>query len=129
MSESLDKFNTGAGAFALGWSAKDVAFDYVKSTGADLEGLAGYAKAVKGVAFAGNVINAGVVVTKVFVNKQIMPSDILDASMAGASFIPGFGWAIGGGYFLGDQITKAVTGESIGQHLNDYYGDKPVASW
>ncbi len=44
-------------------------------------------------------------------------------------FNPGFGWAIGGAYFLGDLATKSLTGESIGQHLNDYYGDKPVVSW
>jgi RHS repeat-associated protein len=126
---SLDKFNTGAGAFGFGWGAKDALIDYAKSTGGSLEGLAGYAKVVKGVAFAGNVLNAGIVVTKVLVNRQIMPSDILDGVAAGASFIPGFGWAIGGVYFLGDIATKSLTGESIGQHLNDYYGDKPVVSW
>jgi len=36
--------------------------------------------------------------------------------------IPVVGWIIGGGYFVADMITIGVSGQSIGQHLDNAVG-------
>jgi len=49
-------------------------------------------------------------------------------AVTGLSFIPVVGWMIGLGYFTADMITLGVTGESIGQHLDNAVGH-PVYDW
>ena len=80
-------------------------------------------KFTKGLGTVANYAGAVIVLGKVAYNGRIAPSDVLDGVVAGASFIPVYGWAIGGLYFLGDVATKQITGQSIGDHLNNYYGD------
>lgn len=36
------------------------------------------------------------------------------------SFVPGFGWVIGGAYFIGNAVSTGATGKTIGQHVDDY---------
>ena len=43
--------------------------------------------------------------------------------MVGVSAIPVAGWIIGGGYFVTDMITLGVSGQSIGQHLDNAVGN------
>jgi hypothetical protein len=42
--------------------------------------------------------------------------------MVGVSAIPVAGWIVGGGYFLADIITFGVSGQTIGQHLDNAVG-------
>ena len=62
-------------------------------------------------------------------NSEINASHILDASVTAASFIPGFGWAIGGSYFLADMIHRGIyDGQSIGDRLDEAVGG-PLYDW
>jgi hypothetical protein len=76
-------------------------------------------KGIKGVGLGMWIVSGGLVVTDVVINKSIKASNILDATITGLSFIPGCGWAIGGLYLGADLLTKAISGKSIGQHLDE----------
>ena len=44
----------------------------------------------------------------------------IDAAVGIATVaVPGFGWAIGAGYFLGNMIWKGATGKSIGESIDE----------
>lgn len=73
----------------------------------------------KNVGRVANAVAVGAIVYDVVDSKQIKASHILDAAVTGIGFIPGWGWAVGGIYLGADMITKGVTGESIGQHLDN----------
>jgi len=64
-----------------------------------------------------------VTIVQVADNGEIRASNVLDATMTVASFIPGIGWAIVGGYFLLDVGTGLVTDKSIGEHLDSKIGN------
>lgn len=49
----------------------------------------------RGLGYAQGLVIAG----DILVNQQFKASHILDGIITGASFIPGWGWAIGGTYF------------------------------
>ncbi|AEA43723.1 RHS repeat-associated core domain protein [Fluviicola taffensis DSM 16823] len=68
----------------------------------------------KALGWAGGVITVGEVVY----NGNLKASNMLDATVTGVSFIPVYGWAAGGIYFLADVITKEASGKSIGEHLD-----------
>lgn len=78
----------------------------------------------RGLGYAQGLVIAG----DILVNQQIKASHILDGIITGASFIPGWGWAIGGTYFLADLITRGITKQSIGQHLDNAEGG-PLKEW
>lgn len=81
-------------------------------------------KGMKGVGVGMGLISAGLVVSDVVINEQIKASNVLDGVITGASFIPGWGWVIGGAYLGADLITKGVSGKSIGQHLDEAVEEK-----
>ncbi len=64
-----------------------------------------------------------ITVGQVIYNGEIKASNVLDATMTAASFIPVVGWAIGGGYFIADVATRMITDKSIGEHLDAEVGD------
>ena len=52
---------------------------------------------------------------------DVQASDIWDTTIPTTlAWIPGYGWAIAGGYLLLDSGVEFYTGKSIGEHLNDY---------
>jgi len=69
-----------------------------------------------------------VTVAEIVLNSQLNASNVLDASITAASFIPVVGWAIGGGYFVANMVTLGVTGQSIGEHLDSTVGG-PLVDW
>jgi len=50
-------------------------------------------------------------------DKGLNTSRTIDVVMGGVAFIPVFGWAVSGTYFVGNLITIGVTGQSIGDHI------------
>ncbi len=74
------------------------------------------------------IVSGAITVTDALYNSQINASHILDATITGVSFIPIFGWAIGGGYFVGNMIHQGVYGYSIGDRLDNAVG-VPVYNW
>lgn len=66
-------------------------------------------------------MNAG----KLLMTGDVQASDVLDASVASiAWFFPGYGWVITGGYLVLDTGVELLTGNSIGEHLNDYFREE-----
>lgn len=52
---------------------------------------------------------------------EIQPSDVWDTTIPTIlGWIPGYGWAIAGGYLILDTGVELYTGKSIGEHLDDY---------
>ncbi|HCA07162.1 DUF6443 domain-containing protein [Chryseobacterium sp.] len=77
-------------------------------------------KAMKGIGVAGGAVAGAVIIYDVVDSKQIKASNILDAVVTGVSFVPGWGWVVGGVFFGADMITKGLTGQSIGDHVDNY---------
>jgi hypothetical protein len=50
-------------------------------------------------------------------------SNSIDLAMGVIGFIPGWGWAVSGLYYIGNEATKAYTGKDIGQHIDAYMAD------
>lgn len=84
--------------------------------------------AFKATGAALGIVSGAITVTDVLYNSQINASNILDASVTVASFIPVVGWAIGGGYFAGDMLHRGVYGYSIGDRLDKHVG-RSVYNW
>ncbi len=63
-------------------------------------------------------------VVDVVQNRSLKTSNVLDASIGAISFIPGWGWLVGGTYFGADMITKGITGKSIGDHVDQFVEEK-----
>ena len=59
----------------------------------------------------------------VVIDGELRASHILNGGMVGVSAIPIVGWIIGGGYFAVDMFTLGVSGQSIGQHLDNAVGN------
>lgn len=74
------------------------------------------------------IVSGVITVGDALYNSQINASHILDTTITGVSFIPGVGWAIGGGYFVGDMIHRGVYGYSIGDRLDNAVGGS-VYDW
>ncbi len=68
------------------------------------------------------VIGGVLAVGDVLIDGELRASHVLNTAMVGVSAIPGFGWIVGGAYFLSDMITLGVTGKTIGQHLDEAVG-------
>gem|GEM_PF-3298282 len=63
-------------------------------------------------------------------DKGLNTSRTLDLVMGGVAFIPVVGWGISGAYFVGNLITIGVTGQSIGDHIqNSITGQDGTKSW
>jgi len=125
---------TFAGAMEAGWKYSSNASQWssANTIARSLEdtGFKVGARAIKnglpkGLKATGKLLGyaSGVItVAEVLVNSQVNASNLLDVAVTGASFIPVVGWAIGGGYFVADMVTRGVTGQSIGDHLNNAVG-------
>jgi RHS repeat-associated protein len=74
------------------------------------------------------IVSGAITVGDALYNSELNASHILDATITGVSFIPGFGWAIGGGYFVGDMIHRGVYGYSIGDRLDNAVGGS-IYNW
>jgi len=67
-----------------------------------------------------NLGYAGLVITGVDMYMNgINTSNSLDAVMGIVSFVPGWGWIVGGVYFIGNATVEAATGKNIGQHIDE----------
>lgn len=108
------------------WTASYKAHRALKSIGVKVQtrAIKHGAKTVLANASKKIVVVGGVLaVTDVFMDGQVNASHLLNIGMVGVSAIPVVGWVIGGTYFVADMITLGVSGESIGQHLDDYVGE------
>ncbi|MGV0830135.1 RHS repeat-associated core domain-containing protein [Empedobacter brevis] len=76
-------------------------------------------KGFKGTGVALGVISSGMIVYDVVDKKEIKASHLLDGTITAVSFVPGWGWIVGGVYFGADIITQIVTDKSIGDHLDE----------
>ncbi|RXM50310.1 RHS repeat-associated core domain-containing protein [Chryseobacterium sp. CH25] len=57
-------------------------------------------KAMKGIGVAGGAVAGAVIIYDVVDSKQIKASNILDAAVTGVSFVPGWGWVVGGVFLV-----------------------------
>lgn len=63
-------------------------------------------------------------------DKGLNTSRTIDVVMGGVAFIPMFGWAVSGTYFVGNLITIGITGQSIGDHIQrKVTGQDGTKSW
>ena len=86
-------------------------------------------KIPKGFRIAGRVTGAasiGLIGIDIYKSEKIKASHLLNTAVTGASFIPGWGWVVGGLYLGADLLTTGITGSSIGEHLDqaveEHYG-------
>ncbi len=131
-SASLTGTFVGGAQYAVGvvtnqslWSASYKISKALKSVGFNVQTRAikhgaktVLANASRKIAIVGSVL----AVADVFMDGQVNASHLLNAGMVGVSAIPVFGWLAGGVYFAADMITIGVSGQSIGQHLDNYVG-------
>lgn len=72
------------------------------------------------------IISGTIIAFDVIESNQIRASHVLETAITGASFIPGWGWVVGGLYLGADLLTTGITGSSIGEHLDqaveEHYG-------
>ncbi len=47
-------------------------------------------------------------------------SNSLDFIVGGMSFVPGWGWIVGGTYFIGNMAIEQYSGQNIGQHIESW---------
>lgn len=78
----------------------------------------------KGLGYA----QGAVILADIYYSDQLKASHLLEGAITGVSLIPGWGWAIGGTYFLADLITRGITNQSIGKHLDNAVGG-PLRKW
>ncbi len=63
-------------------------------------------------------------------DKGINTGRTLDLVMGGVAFIPVFGWAVSGTYFVANLVTIGVTGQSIGDHIQGAVtGENGTKAW
>jgi hypothetical protein len=94
---------------------------YGKTGQAYMKGLNAFGK---GLGYA----QGAVIIADVYTNSQIKASNVLDGIVTGVSFVPGWGWIAGGIYYGADLMTRGITGQSIGQHLDNAVGG-PLVVW
>ena len=73
------------------------------------------------------IVNAGLIITDVAVNKQIKASHVINGLMTGLSFT-GVGSIISGVWFIADMGTQFVTGKSLSDRLDEAVGE-PLVDW
>jgi len=144
---ALSDLNNGLGGFGIGLSANNELWDFaVRTSFRSANSFKAFnalsksqqvwrtnralgkvgAKFLNGAKGVGKVLGyAGyaTVIAKVAINGRLTPGDVLDLTVNAASAIPGYGWAIGGLYFITDLAVQHYTNKSIGDHLNTYFGD------
>ncbi len=98
---------------------------YLKGKGINVQtraikhGANGFLKnASRKITYVGGVL----AIADVAIDGELRASHLLNAGMVGISAIPVAGWIIGGGYFVVDMITLGVSGQSIGQHMDNAVG-------
>ncbi|MDG4950159.1 hypothetical protein NLM59_04425 [Weeksellaceae bacterium KMM 9724] len=70
------------------------------------------------------VLSSGMIVYDVIDTKNIKASHLLEGAVTGVSFIPPWGWVVGGVYFGADLVTELVSDKSIGEHLDEWIDDQ-----
>ncbi|MCB9236345.1 MAG: hypothetical protein M9954_13780 [Cyclobacteriaceae bacterium] len=81
-------------------------------------------------AFGNTLGAAGLAVTGYQIYDQgLNTSNTLDAAFGAVAFIPGFGWAVSGTYFVSNLVTIGITGQSIGEHLQGAVTGNANSSW
>ena len=73
------------------------------------------------------IVNAGLIITDVAVNKQIKASHIVNGIMTGLSFT-GVGSIISGAWFIADIGTEFFTGKSLSDRIDEAVGE-PLVDW
>lgn len=109
------------------WKAANKVHSYLKNYGYKVQTRAlknGANNILKNASRKITYVGAGLSIMDVLIDGQVNPSHVLNLTMVGISAIPVYGWAIGGAYFAADMITLGVSGQSIGQHLDE--ARKPV---
>ena len=79
----------------------------------------------KGIKIAGNTLG---IVGLGFTGADIIQngfntSNSLDAAMGIISFVPGWGWIVGGIYFIGNAALESTTGKNLGHHIDGWIQD------
>lgn len=116
------------GASGTARGTKMAILDFAAQSDESIKNLK-YYKGVKTVGrYAGG---ASVLITgaEVLYESEFRASHALDVTMTGLSFIPGFGWAIGGGYFVTNLIVNYTTGMDIGEHLDSRLNGGVISDW
>jgi RHS repeat-associated protein len=85
-------------------------------------------KALKGASKKITFVGAGLVAMDIYNDSELRASHLLNLGMVGVSMIPGVGWIAGGVYFAADMITLGVSGQSIGDHLDNAVGNT-IINW
>lgn len=88
----------------------------------------------KGMKYGGKgsgLIGLGFTGAMVALNQEVKVSDVYAATIAAAAIIlPGIGWMIGGAFLAADCISYLFTGQTVGDHLDNMWGDDGViAKW
>jgi hypothetical protein len=68
-------------------------------------------------------VGLGISVYSAIQDKKVTVGESLDIVMGTVSFIPVYGWIIGGIYFIGDIVVEEVTGHSIGDLIDNQMGE------
>ncbi|MXV37284.1 hypothetical protein GO491_01140 [Flavobacteriaceae bacterium Ap0902] len=115
-------FDTYAGlinGLALGNSVKTELIDWTTKNGKELSKFGkNYLKVFKGAGHLAGFAGLSFSAYDMYENGMNV-SNSLDMVMGGVGFIPGGGWIVSGGYFLGNEITRYYTGRNIGQHIEN----------
>jgi len=117
----LQNTQTGLGAFDVAHGAKTELIEYESKSSKSINNLK-YVKVAKDITRGVAYVQGALIVADVYKNSQIKASNIMEGAITGLSTIPGWGWAIGGAYFLSDLITKEVTRKTIGERLDNAVG-------
>lgn len=82
-----------------------------------------WAKQVKaGTKFGNRIAGVGLAITAYdMYSNGINTSNSLDATMGVVTFFAPVGAAISSAYFVGNIVTYGITGQTIGEHIDNYY--------
>lgn len=72
------------------------------------------------------LVGLGFTAATVALNKEAKVSDAYAAIVACTALLPGVGWMIGGAFLAADCISYLFTGKTVGDHLDDRWGDGGV---
>ncbi len=73
-------------------------------------------------------LSGAIILIDVIDDHEVRASHIINGGMIIVAGVPVVGWMIGGSYFLADIATLAITGNSIGGHIDNAI-DEPLMSW
>lgn len=66
-------------------------------------------------------LSSAMTISKIALTEEMDIADVWDTAVPVVlSWIPGYGWAVVGGYLLLDTGIKICTGKDIGEHISDF---------